>query len=92
MLFAATYPERVQALVLDASFARATAAPDYPEGAEQQRVFEAMRETFDHAWGEGKSISFFAPSVRIFRLRGNSWPSWNAQPPVLGWQARRGTG
>ena len=54
ILFAATYPERVQALVLDLSFARATAAPDYPEGAEQQPVFELMRKTIDHAWGEGE--------------------------------------
>jgi pimeloyl-ACP methyl ester carboxylesterase len=64
ILFAATYPERVQALVLDSSFARATAAPDYPEGAEQQPVFELMRKTIDHAWGEGESIAFFAPSVK----------------------------
>ena len=46
------------------SFARATAAPDYPEGAEQQTVFELMRETIYHAWGEGDSIAFFAPSVK----------------------------
>lgn len=62
MLFAATYPERVQALVLDATYARMSAAPDYPEGVEQQGVFEALRELFNNAWGQGKSISFFAPS------------------------------
>jgi len=64
MLFAATYRERVHALVLDASFARATAAPDYPEGVEQQRVFEAMRKTINDTWGEGASIDFFAPSIK----------------------------
>jgi len=30
ILFAATYPDRVQALVLCGAMARSTAAPDYP--------------------------------------------------------------
>ena len=50
--------------MLDLSFARASAAPDYPEGAEQQAVFELMRKTIYHAWGEGDLIAFFAPSVK----------------------------
>ena len=62
MLFAATYPERVQALILDGTFARTTAAPDYPEGAEQERVGRGLRQLYENAWGEGKTISFFAPS------------------------------
>src|SRR5205823_10715393 len=37
ILFAATYPERVRALVLYGSFARATATADYPEGVEGQK-------------------------------------------------------
>jgi class 3 adenylate cyclase len=68
MLFAATYPKRVRALVLDGSYARMTAAPDYPEGAEQEKVFKGIRDVLSNTWGEGKSISFFAPSRKDIPL------------------------
>jgi pimeloyl-ACP methyl ester carboxylesterase len=57
MLFAATYPARVQALILDGSFARVTAAPDYPEGVEEEKVSRGLHEVYDTAWGEGKSMA-----------------------------------
>ncbi len=37
LLFAATYPERVTALVLWATFARVVWAPDYPQGIDRQQ-------------------------------------------------------
>src|SRR5437879_1012811 len=53
MLFAATYPERVRALVLYASFARAREAPDYPEGVEGRKHVELLRSRLEDAWGQG---------------------------------------
>ena len=51
-LFAATYPDRVSALVLYATFARATWAPGYEWAwsAEERKV--RMDELVEH-WGEG---------------------------------------
>jgi pimeloyl-ACP methyl ester carboxylesterase len=64
MLFAATYPERVQALVLCATFARGTGAADYPEGKEQQESFDELLQIIDTAWGKGTSLALFAPSLQ----------------------------
>ena len=44
ILFAATYPERTQALVLHGGMARTTEAPDYPVGAARRRLDEAATE------------------------------------------------
>ena len=43
LLFAATHPERVTALVLYGTFARMLKAPDYPEG---------VREELFDSWGD----------------------------------------
>ena len=62
MLFAATHPELVQALVLFNTSARFTVGPDYPEGhpAEvAQFVAEAVRTT----WGTDDSVGLLAPSL-----------------------------
>lgn len=64
MLFAATYPERVQALILCATFARGTAAADYPEGAAQQQSFDELLRIIETAWGQGTSLSLFAPALQ----------------------------
>lgn len=50
-LFAATYPARCRALVLNGSFAR----------ARQERI-AAFLAYIDQAWGTGGSAAFFAPS------------------------------
>jgi class 3 adenylate cyclase len=59
--FAATHPDRVSALVLYASFARATWAPGYEWAwpAEERRV--RMDELLEH-WGEGLVAGAVAPS------------------------------
>ncbi len=59
--FAATHPDRVSALVLYATFARATWAPGY-EFAWPADVRDAhMAELVEH-WGEGRVVAGVAPS------------------------------
>lgn len=55
LLFAASYPERVSALVLWATFARIAAAPDYPEGTPPE-AFEHTFRFIERAWGTGHGI------------------------------------
>ena len=52
LLFAATYPERVRALVLWGTFSRVAWAPDYPDGID---VAEAERgcDQIEQVWGQG---------------------------------------
>lgn len=62
-LFAATYPGRTSALVLGASYARRTWAPDYPWGLDedtQQRILEGYEERWGRPGFGSKSI---APSL-----------------------------
>ena len=47
MLCAATYPERVQAVVLLATFASAIEDADYPEGAMQRAALAQLRDVVD---------------------------------------------
>jgi pimeloyl-ACP methyl ester carboxylesterase len=49
-LFAATYPERTQALVMAGSAARTRWAPDYPLGATEEEIDELERSILD-GWG-----------------------------------------
>ncbi len=63
MLFAATYPERVSALVLWGAMARSTAAPDYPWAPEREAVEEAQEELIGPMWGQGATLDIFAPSM-----------------------------
>lgn len=53
LLFAATYPERVTALVLWATFARAAWAPDYPDGIPAEAA-EAFFDQIEESWGHGR--------------------------------------
>lgn len=62
MLFAATYPERVPALVLYGTFAYAAVAPDYAAGAAIVEAFAAIRRALD-AWGEGATLELMAPRL-----------------------------
>lgn len=62
-LFAATYPERVVALVLVAAVVQWTAAPDL-EAATTDAGEQAMFEYLDDGWGSGRSGELlFAPSL-----------------------------
>jgi class 3 adenylate cyclase len=62
MLFAATYPERVSALVLCGAMARSTWAEDYPWAPERDAAEEALNELLAPLWGQGASIDIFGPS------------------------------
>ena len=61
-LFAATYPERTRALVIDGGYARSMWSPDYPWGksVEQRDRYFAHLERH---WGEDLMIEMRAPSL-----------------------------
>lgn len=62
MMFAATYPERVPALVLYGTFARFSRADDYPYGY-PQGVNERWVGALETTWGTGQLSRSFAPSL-----------------------------
>jgi class 3 adenylate cyclase len=62
-LFAATHPDRTEALILYATFARATWAPDYDWAWTAEQRDREMAGLVEH-WGEGLIASAVAPSQR----------------------------
>ena len=62
MMFAATYPHRVPALVLYGTFARFSRADDYPHGY-PQKVNEQWVAALETTWGTGELSRAFAPSL-----------------------------
>jgi pimeloyl-ACP methyl ester carboxylesterase len=65
VLFAATHPERVSALVLHGAMGRTTEAPDYPWASPADALRESAREFIAPYWGrqaEGM-VELFAPSL-----------------------------
>jgi class 3 adenylate cyclase len=62
ILFAATYPERVRALVLGAVYARRLWSPDYP-WAPTREERERETEEIERGWGTEMDISTLAPSA-----------------------------
>jgi class 3 adenylate cyclase len=62
LLFAATYPERVRAIVLYGTYARVVKASDYPLGIEAAELLEFARG-LEESWGTGIALNVFAPSV-----------------------------
>ena len=62
ILFAATYPDRVQALVCCGGMARSTADVDYPWAAPAEALLESGLELVMPHWGEGAIIELAAPS------------------------------
>jgi class 3 adenylate cyclase len=61
-LFAATYPERVERLVLVNTYARLLAAPDYPEGEPADGV-ESLIAWTTAKWGTGAILRVTAPTL-----------------------------
>jgi class 3 adenylate cyclase len=61
-LFAATYPDRVDALVLANATARPAWAPDNPWGVDPD-VVEGLVETVDRAWGDGVTFAAVNPTI-----------------------------
>lgn len=62
ILFAATYPERVEALVCSGGMARSTYADDYPWGMPAEALIESGFELILPTWGDGSTVEIAAPS------------------------------
>ena len=62
MMFAATHPDRVSALVLYGTFARFSRAADYPHGYPQE-VNEQWVGRLEKTWGTGELSRSFYPSL-----------------------------
>ena len=62
LLFAATFPERTDALVLADGSARFRAAPSYPEGVSDD-VLTAIADTVAHTWGRPDTLALTNPSI-----------------------------
>jgi len=62
ILFAATYPERVSALILGSAAARWFAAPDYPCGRGPEEMYRALYDIAENRWGQGDTIDWYLPS------------------------------
>jgi pimeloyl-ACP methyl ester carboxylesterase len=75
LLFAATYPDRVTALVCVGGMARSTVADDYPWASPVDALVQAGTELIGPFWGQGAIIELGAPSqadnpeVRAFFAR-----------------------
>ena len=62
-LYAATFPERVSALLLGASYPRRTAAPGFPWGFDEQRQADILA-SYDTRWGTPEfGVRSLAPSL-----------------------------
>jgi class 3 adenylate cyclase len=62
ILFAATYPERVSALVCWGAMARSTEAEDYPWASPAEALLESGLELVMPHWGDGSILEVVAPS------------------------------
>ena len=62
ILFTATYPEQVTALILGSAAARWFPAPDYPCGDAAVAMYESLRDIAAHHWGRGDTIEWYLPS------------------------------
>jgi class 3 adenylate cyclase len=62
ILFAATHPDRITALILAETFAKAHASPGYPEGNDPV-VADDLARLVDEDWGSGASLKYFAPAL-----------------------------
>jgi class 3 adenylate cyclase len=62
LLFAATYPDRTQALVCCGGMARSTWAEDYPWALHEEALLESGVELIAPYWGDGSLVEIAAPS------------------------------
>ena len=62
IMFAATYPERVQSMVLIGGMARSTYADDYPWPLPVEALMESAGEFVLPYWGQGTMVEVVAPS------------------------------
>jgi class 3 adenylate cyclase/pimeloyl-ACP methyl ester carboxylesterase len=86
-LFAATYPRRVSALVLYASWARTFQAPDYPVGPPQE-MFQSIVDMGRDGWGHAGVLPILAPTVADDPRIRNWWSQWERLSASPGLAAR----
>lgn len=86
VLFAATYPERVSALVLYGAYPRMAWAPDYPDGIPENVWDEGLRH-LEKNWGRGQEgglpLYTLAPDRAddpVFRRAHGRWERLSASP------------
>jgi pimeloyl-ACP methyl ester carboxylesterase len=82
MLFAATHPDRVESLILYATYARTLWAPDYDWPPPNDERAERVDAIIDQ-WGEGEIAMSLAPSLRgdpAFREWGGRMERYSASP------------
>ena len=82
ILFAATYPERTDALVMIGAYARRLWAHDYACGATQEE-YERFLDSIREGWGGPVGIEVRAPSLRDdeqFRARWATYLRMSASP------------
>ncbi len=89
ILFAATYPERVSALVLYGSYARLAWAPDYPDGVPDDAWTDGL-PLVEAAWGrgtgEGPFVNALAPKLAndpVFQKTYGRWERLSASPGAV---------
>jgi class 3 adenylate cyclase len=86
ILFAATYPERVSALVLYGAYARFVWAPDYPDGVPEDVWADALplvEASWGRGTGEGPFVNALAPSLAndpVFQKAYGRWERLSASP------------
>jgi pimeloyl-ACP methyl ester carboxylesterase len=85
VLFTATYPERVQALVIFGSYACGSLEDDGSPGRKKWiELCTRVRGDVDH-WGEGRSVDWAAPSLRhsyLYRKAGAAFERAGMSPKM----------
>jgi class 3 adenylate cyclase len=72
LVFAATHPDRLRALVVLDGWARAEVAPDYPVGLSPEEIRRRIEQT-ETRWGTGSMLDTFAPSMRAVPGLRDAW-------------------
>lgn len=72
LLFAATHPNRVSALILGDAYARRLRAPDYPHGVPED-VAARLMEAVGSGWGTGEAARLGASPSRAHDERFIAW-------------------
>jgi pimeloyl-ACP methyl ester carboxylesterase len=91
LLFAATYPDRVQALVCYGGMARTTADDDYPYASPREVAEQVMDELIAPYWTDAVLVEVFAPSLADDPAEVEAWnrrAQASASPAAMGalWQ------
>jgi class 3 adenylate cyclase/pimeloyl-ACP methyl ester carboxylesterase len=89
ILFAATYPERVSALVLYGAYARLAWASDYPDGVPEDAWIDGLplvEKSWGRGTGEGPFVNALAPKLAndpVFQKTYGRWERLSASPGAV---------